>query len=422
MKKILMVLDNLGESCGANVNIVLNFVNHIASKFEIYALVGASEIQPVSPKYNNVFKEIYTFSTEQAAKLAEFTETNWIGSSPINKISRLAKKPKILAYMIDSKYFHARITKNICIKKIEEICENNKFDVVVGVGAPYHMLQSVAEAEITCRKLAIQLDPFTNNYAMPSSFKTWRERIEKKTIHNLDMLLIADCAYEEMAIYLGGEEIKKIKPIPLPGIENTKQEIYNSNNSKIKTVQEYVDFLFVGRFYEDIRRPEYLFELFLSLPYNYRLHVVGGGCLLAVQKYQELLGDRLINHGWVSREEATDFMNKADILVNLNNTILNQLPSKLFEYISTGRPILNICKSDKCLSLKYTDKYSNALDIIEDQKIEAAASNITMFVSQKKGTLIDKEIVLENFKENTNEYFANVIAENINKLCEIIYN
>ena len=44
------------------------------------------------------------------------------------------------------------------------------------------------------------------------------------------------------------------------------------------------------------------------------------------------------------KEDIIRIYQEADILVNIGNSIDNQMPSKIFEYISTGKPILNFYK------------------------------------------------------------------------------
>ena len=91
----------------------------------------------------------------------------------------------------------------------------------------------------------------------------------------------------------------------------------------------------------------------------------------------------------VGPEEIGKILAQADILLNVNNSIYNQLPSKTLEYISYGLPILNICKSDKCPSLNYMSRYPLAYNVFEDRDVKI--EEIQEFIVQNAGKKISWE-------------------------------
>ena len=122
----------------------------------------------------------------------------------------------------------------------------------------------------------------------------------------------------------------------------------------------------------------------------------------------------MILHGWVSKDEADKCISKYDVLVNVNNTITNQMPSKLFEYIGTGKPIVNICKTNHCLSLPYIERYENGTSIVEsDEMILANAEKTIGFVETHRGSMLDTEDILNLFNPNTDVYVAGLIRDKI---------
>lgn len=408
--KILFVLENLADRCGANVNIAIVLAKQLSKSFEVHALVRYDETRPVSCEKKKFFDKIHTFYANQPGRLTEFTSKDWGKVNGFAKVMRLCKSPNTFISMIDAKYFDFSFTKRKCKKAIEEVCGNEKYDVVIGVSAPYYIMRSVAEAKIDCSKMALQLDPFTNNYTLSSRLKKRRKRIERHTCSKLNTLFAGDYLYDDL-LTIASNVKENIVPTPLPGLicENMLDKPSTTN-----TCDQTVHFLFVGQFYENIRSPRYLLELFACLPSNYILHVVGGGCDQELERYASLLGHRLIRHGWVSKEEANAYVEQFDILVNVNNTITNQLPSKLFEYISTGKPILNLCKSETCLSLPYMDKYENGLCIIE--KINDIKFNVKLietFVDKHLHTILHGEEILNLFEENTDVSVAKLLRDRI---------
>lgn len=405
-----MILENLNNRCGANVNIAIVLAKQLSKSFEVHALVRYDEVKPISCEKKETFGKVHTFYADQTGKLAKFTSDDWSEVSRLEKIMRFCKSPSTFISMVDAKYFDFSITKRKCKKAIEEVCSKQEYDVVIGVSAPYYIMQAVAEANVNCRKMAIQLDPFTNNYTLSSRFKKRRKKIENRTYSKLSVLFAGDYLYDDLLAIISKAR-ENIIPTPLPGL------VCESMVDKTRTFEndgQAVNFLFVGQFYENIRNPHYLLELFSYLPSNYYLHIVGGGCEKEVEKYISILGERLIRHGWVSKEEANAFMDQFDVLVNVNNTITNQLPSKLFEYIATGKPIVNLCKSDVCLSQAYMDKYENGICIVEEKGfIDCNAKLIENFVEQNLHIVLSKDEILNRFNENTDVSVAKCMLDKI---------
>ena len=409
--KILMILENLNNRCGANVNIAIVLAKQLAKSLEVHALARYDEVKSISCERKETFGKVHTFYADQPGKLAKFTSNDWNKVNGLKKVMRFCKSPTTLISMIDAKYFDFSITKKKCQKAIEQVCSEEKYDVVIGVSAPYYIMQAVAESDVDCRKMAIQLDPFTNNYTLPAFLKYRRKRIEEKVISRIHTLFAADFVYDEIKDVNNG--VETAIPLPLPGIivDRMKAQMQSNNCENATGV---VHFVFVGQFYETIRNPKYLLDMFLQLPKNYVLHIVGGGCEQVVVQYKEQLQDRLILHGWVSKDEADKCISQYDVLVNVNNTITNQMPSKLFEYIGTGKPILNICKTAHCLSLPYIEKYKNGISIVELYEMISVNTEKTIeFVETHASSILDIEKVLESFDSNTDVYVAGLIRDKV---------
>ena len=58
---------------------------------------------------------------------------------------------------------------------------------------------------------------------------------------------------------------------------------------------------------------------------------------------------------------AAALENHADVLVSLGNTYDNQMPSKLFGYFATGKPVLHLAVSENDPTLPYLVRYPLAL-------------------------------------------------------------
>ena len=105
---------------------------------------------------------------------------------------------------------------------------------------------------------------------------------------------------------------------------------------------------------------------------------------------------------------------RTDVLINIGNSVLNQMPSKIFEYISSGKPIINVFKSPDCPTLKYLTRYPLALNLFEGEITEHPAEKaaaIRAFCRETRGKRVPAEEIQSTFAANTFEAFADTIAK-----------
>lgn len=161
---------------------------------------------------------------------------------------------------------------------------------------------------------------------------------------------------------------------------------------------------FVGTFYKEIRNPEYMFRLFSDLRMgNIMLHVVGASGWEYCDDGEEI-SDRIKFHGKCPAEEAFQYMKNADVLVSLNNTVTNQMPGKIFDYISTGKPIINICKIPKCPTLKILERYPLVLNILEGEgEWTEIVNRVIHFCSENWGKSLSYDEVEKLYHDYTIE-------------------
>ena len=106
-------------------------------------------------------------------------------------------------------------------------------------------------------------------------------------------------------------------------------------------------------------------------------------------------------HGLVSREAASEALDKADILINIANRTRHQLPSKLVDYMASGKPILNIVSIVDDNSVSFLSSYPITATVMEnsDGVKKDDVEKINEFI--KKSTAVPKhtiEVLLEPFE------------------------
>jgi len=120
-------------------------------------------------------------------------------------------------------------------------------------------------------------------------------------------------------------------------------------------------------------------------------------------------GFTFVDHGWVNEEELHQGLSKCDILANIgNNSTL--IPSKLFVYLSYGKPIIHQCviKEDACLY--YLEQYDNCYIIRSgDISTDQAVIELSEFIAKSKSKNTD---VNDLFESCTPHFTARMLEEN----------
>lgn len=410
--KILFVLDSLSDWCGANVNIAITIKKQLKQMgCEVIALAKYDCKRPPSTNVIENFDKVYFLDSDTFGLFHSATNNNK-NSRKNNSFKWLVTHPGILFKTVDIIFFNAYFTKREFSKKIDKICMSHDIDAVIAVAFPYYLAEAVALSKTNAIKTVYQLDPYTNNSKLSTFKKELRRRLESKVIEKLDILFAADFVKNDLLKEVGFKNPTKIIETNIPGIK--VEEVI----SKIYTNEDYsntVNCLFAGKFYEDIRNPKYLLDIFSELPSNYVLHIAGTGCEDTISPYKEKLGKRLIQHGQVSKEKVKELVQCSNILINVDNTIDNQMPSKIVDYICTGKKIINFCKAPNTLSNNLLKKYPNGISVYENNiDIDSNVAKVIEFTKTKRVNFSSNDI-LENYIEYTDEFVSKLIFDTLSQ-------
>ena len=188
-------------------------------------------------------------------------------------------------------------------------------------------------------------------------------RAEKKVLYNADKIVMMQAAQSKYTKNRGKIPYYaniKFLDIPLYIPEKLKAEVMPISQDSV------INFFFAGTMPKNIRDPHYILELFNKLDdHDCYLKLAGRYDYKDVVDYYTTNNDHIIDLGLLSREDVESNMQNCDILVNIGNSVPNMAPSKIFEYMSTGKPLLTTIKvkSDRCR--QYYDQYPNCLVLNE---------------------------------------------------------
>ena len=152
------------------------------------------------------------------------------------------------------------------------------------------------------------------------------------------------------------------------------------------------------------------------------LEFAGTGQEDVIDKYANgSLKGHITHRGRLSKNECTMYMGQSDFLINIGNIMTNQVPSKLFDYISTGLPIINVCVNKNCPTIPYLDKYEFAINLFETKDVsemKAQAEKLRNFIHDFAGKKKSFEEISTLFTENTPEYVSEQFIKALEEIKE----
>ena len=104
-------------------------------------------------------------------------------------------------------------------------------------------------------------------------------------------------------------------------------------------------FAYAGRFYENIRDPQFFFDFLGTVDSSFRFDLyinhLDERFAEMIRHAQASAKGRIVLHDPLPREQLIGKLAEADFLVNFDNTTSNATPSKLIDYAIARRPILS---------------------------------------------------------------------------------
>lgn len=303
--KILLVLENITEICGANVNIANSLARYWRKNDEVWVLSGHDELTPIRNDVNEIYDGVFSFYSNQSSIVKTIRKKWFLCDNNFEKLKILCKNPFSFIKVIDTKYLNSTISMKIYLKKIEELYKEVNFDIIIGVVEPYYIARAISKAKINTKKILLQLDPYTYNYSHSIYMQNYRKQIENNVNQTMDKLFIVNYLEGELTKRILHNKNNNLLQVELPAMTFNKNIVQDSIIVKEKGD---IHFIFLGSFYKDIRNPKFMFELFLNLPKNFILHIVGGNCEKIIEEYSLKIGKRFIYHGWIPKREADQLM------------------------------------------------------------------------------------------------------------------
>lgn len=330
----------------------------------------------------------------------------------INRVlTILHKSMHILKYPLKSN----KLVKNY-LKLLKVVIQRNVESVLIASYTPLEGLIAAKKLKDIYPNIKIvfySTDSLSNErggdgFLSPKLREYFGLRWEYKLFPFFDKILIMENHKDHYYSNLFKNFISKMEIVNFPLI--IKPSSKSSVSKNVYSASDVINIVYAGTLYRVLRNPQYTCNLFTQvLPYL-KLQVIfigGGDCDDILEKAESTSEGRIKGLGFKPYSVAISYIEKADVLLSIGNADSPMAPSKIYEYMSTGKPIIHIYtyELDPCLGpLK---KYTNALIIKNND--QAAVNRVIDFLKNLKN--IEFEEIEQIFISSTPMYSTRLIEQ-----------
>lgn len=324
------------------------------------------DVTVLVPKDNKVHEK---FEKRYGLKIKNIGQKRFsaINLNSDNKIILLFKR--LIRRSLDLFLHYPNIEWMLIVKKA--LRDQKDYDLLITIAAPHPIHWGTAWARNNKNKIARVWiadcgDPFmgttTDTFKKLFYFKYFEEYWGKKSDYITVPIEGAKGGYYN-------EFKHKIKVIP-QGFNFDEIKI----NEKDYTTNKTPTFAYAGLLIPGARDPKLLIEYLLSLNIDFKF-IFYTKSIGLIAPYLPLAKGRIEVRDYIPRADLLEELSKMDFLVNFNNGVSTQLPSKLIDYYLTKRPVLSIDSfglNTKIIDQFLTKDYANQFkfDNPEQYKIE----------------------------------------------------
>ena len=423
--RILFSAGELDKELNANTKIVLQLAEYMAQQGHEVAVCGICYYKPCDEKVGDVL--LKKISAPKLLVTASEAFEEFISKGDRNALrGQFIKKHPFKSVMLAVRYntsYMEKVEQPRYLKGVKSLVKNFKPDVMVLPYKPINSFEKVVTSDISVPMVAYQMDPWglhriDNVGGDVSVMKKECEAFEK--VERIFTTPVLMRQYGESELYRRYTD--KMTAVDFPNVKEMAVKVdVGANENTVKSAidfdGEYVNILFGGVVADEFRNPSVVLETLASLfdkGEKIRVYFMGTNNSKVLDSFVERYPQNVFFKEKVSADVALATMEKADVLLNISNSIDNQVPSKIFDYFAMGKPVLNLQQIENCPAAEYFARYPLQYTLNGWQTNDS--EKLAEFLYSVKGKNVEFETVKQLYKTATVEYVAESMLECFEKL------
>lgn len=398
MKKVLIILANYFPHPSSVANCMKPLISSLSKVYDVDILTNRKDAN--TPEFEeNAAADIYRVDDYRAMATMHLNELNTVESSFFLKAvtKGLTIFLKIIYFLRYSFLAKERITGGWNIERVyekyQEMEEKRAYDLVISVSLPFqshYIAEKIKDHNgDEIRWIAFEFDPFAFNDVIKVSGRHRKKMFsdEKRILKKCDAIILTPELYSYYKEKRFVEFTDKVQELAFANLEPVIYDAAKVTDDFMKKGK--INCLFTGLLYEDIRNPEKLLTLFSQVDESISLTLMTNWSQAKMKQYAPGNYEPSVIP-FQNRDTAIYNLIQADVLINIGNTVELQVPGKIFEYMSTGKPIVHLSKMKKDPVLKYLQHYPKAL-ILNEWEIgkKNYVEELERFCMENEGHVMD---------------------------------
>ena len=406
--KILIVTRRFFPHGDATSSVVFNIAEALlrrGAEVHVAAVTCFEEDSQIKEWQGIVVKNIYRKYTKPFFEFIKYCRQKplcygeYLFSFGINQVIKKRMTPKYSCLKLDP------ILADAYLSFFDREIAVENYDLCLVTIMPHEAVWAAMKSNAKLKYAILQLDTYWNNELFSKRRAKDRLAFEKRMVEFSAFTLTTPIIFREN-VKLFPQLREKLIPIEFPMI---RRPAAGEETGKKRPGLHCV---FLGTLYSKLRPPERVVHFISKIDdqdivfdfYGFRQDLVS-----ASPDYQAA-AQRIVLHGSVSSLAAEDARRNADVLVNIDNTCLLQVPSKIFEYFSTGKPIINFYFDENSPTLAYFKDYPLSLNVnVNTMRDDEIPRLMTLFREQSCHRRLSFDEIKRIYRRCTPEYVVDQI-------------
>lgn len=294
--------------------------------------------------------------------------------------------------------------RKAALRQLEIIHNESQIDVVWSICSPMAAICAASDFKKNhpeVRVCSYTVDPYSTPDRVRPILHTRKDmfEFEKSMLQRMDSVLLSE------EVYNTRQELRTSIPSckPLPYLMPPFEIGVNLPDESKALVGVYA-----GSFYDKIRDPRFMLNVLSRLNRRaFKLVLYSKGCENVVDEYANV--DNIERHGLITPTQLAEEYRKADILIGVGNSVSDFLPSKTFEYIAQGKPIVFF--NYKGRDSKELMIHPLALQLSDDMPVETACARLLEFCERVKSESINEEELASIYSKHSPSNIKQIIKD-----------
>ena len=418
---MLIVLDRYYPVCNAVTACIDNIIPYLSEYYDITLVCAKSDLNSSDKEIRNgiEIKRVHTF-WDQPAMVGKQLEDSLVSKILFYPFRALAK-----AFGV---YYMEGYSRRMGSRIEDEIRES---DVVLTTVMPVEnavTLYPILSKYPKTKWVIIQSEPYVD-YSGNLDIIRSREETQNKWYDRATLIVAQETIISN--IYRGSAGYKdKILPLFIPSMPAIITDDIQSGYGKKRTLDQLnnshtgderrISCVFTGLFYSGVREPFFMMRLFEKLhEFDPMIEVYVLGMI-----YDTDISDFIRqNSDWFyycdrqPQEICDRAQHEADFLINVGNMVPNMVPSKVMQYISTRKPIINLYHLKGDVVENYLADYPIEISLYyddylrEDEQSSNTVEVLKRFIDSNIGMMADYNLVRARYDKYSAENYVKSIMD-----------